>query len=156
MSKPTYVILLATALLFIYNHFIYDPIAGEGPELDALNDLQKQILATLSEMTKLLISLSTALFGLIGYFALENFKKVGKIELKFQADFVAAFCATAISLDFGYIFMEKLVELLSVGVFNPYDRIISIPRNLQIIAFLCALFFSGRLILRNLFKPVRA
>jgi hypothetical protein len=103
-------------------------------------------------MTKLLISLATALFGLIGYFALENFKSVGKIERKYRLDLVLAFSFAALSIDFGYIFMEKWVELLSNGIFEPYDRLIILPRQLQISTFLISLLFACRLIYRNLFK----
>jgi len=147
-----YFILFVVAGIFIYNHFFFDPSAGESPILTELNDLQKETLSTLNEMTKLLISLSTALFGLIGYFALENFKSVGKIERKYRLDLVLAFCFAALSIDFGYIFMEKWVELLSNGIFEPYDRLIILPQQLQITTFLISLLFACRLIYRNLFK----
>lgn len=148
-----YIILFIVGGIFVYNHFFFDPTAGESIILTELDDLQKETLSTLNEMTKLLISLSTALFGLIGYFALENFKSVGKIEKKFRLDLVLAFSFAALSIDFGYIFMEKWVELLSNGIFEPYDRLIILPRQLQISAFLVSLLFASRLIYRNLFKP---
>lgn len=152
-DKATFFILSFAALIFVFNHFLFNPLAGEAPILTELDDLQKQTLSTLNDMSKLLISLSTALFGLVGYFAMENYKAAGTIERKFRIDLIAAFCATAISIDFGYIAMEKLVELLSNGIFQPYDNLISLPRNLQVIFFLIALFFCARLIYRNLFKP---
>jgi len=147
-----YGILTIVAAIFIYNHFLFNPLVGEAPILVSLDDLQKETLSTLNEMTKLLISLSTALFGLIGYFAFENYKAAGQIERKYRTDLLLSFSAAAISIDFGYISMEKLVELLSQVVFQPYDRLIAMPRNLQVIAFLIALFFCARLICRNLFK----
>lgn len=147
-----YIILFSVGGIFVYNHFFFDPTAGESIILTELDDLQKETLSTLNEMTKLLISLSTALFGLIGYFALENFKSVGKIEKKFRLDLVLAFSFAALSIDFGYIFMEKWVELLSNGIFEPYDRLIILPRQLQISTFLISLLFASRLIYRNLFK----
>ena len=147
-----YIILFGVVGILIYNHFFFDLDAEESPVLVTLNDLQKEALSTINEMTKLLISLSTALFGLIGYFALENFKSVGKIENKFRIDLTLAFCSVALSIDFGYIFMEKLVELLSNGIFQPYDKLLILPRKLQIISFLVSLLFAGRLIYRSLFK----
>lgn len=146
------IILTLVGIIFIYNHFFFNPSAEEAPILSSLDDLQKQTLATLNEMTKLLISLSTALFGLIGYFALENYKTSGKVEKKYSIDLVVSFSATALSIDFGYIFMEKLVELFSNGIFQPYDSLISLPRNLQVVFFLVGLFFCGRLIYRNMFE----
>jgi hypothetical protein len=146
-----FVVLFSVLAIFIYNHFFFSPLAGENPILTVLNDLQKETLSTLNEMDKLLISLSTALFGLIGYFALENHKSVGKIDKQYRLDLVLAFCAAALSIDFGYIFMEKWVELLSNGIFQPYDNLIILPHKLQIVSFLIALFFAGRFIYRNLF-----
>lgn len=147
-----YGIMFTIGGVFIFNHFFFNPSAGESAILDHLNDLQKETLSTLNEMTKLLISLSTALFGLIGYFALENFKSVGKIERKYRIDLVLAFGFAALSIDFGYIFMDKWVEQLSNGIFQPYDTLIILPQQLQIITFLVSLFFACRLIYRNLFK----
>lgn len=147
-----YIILFIIGGIFIYNHFLFDPSAEEAPILTELNDLQKETLTTLNEMTKLLISLATALFGLIGYFALENFKSVGKIEMRYRLDLVLAFSCAALSIDFGYIFMEKWVELLSMGVFQPYDKLTLLPQQLQIVSFLISLLFACRLIYRNLFK----
>ena len=153
------IILILVGIIFIYNHFFFNPLADEAPILSELDDLQKQTLATLNDMSKLLISLSTALFGLIGYFALENYKSAGKVENKFRIDLVLSFSATALSLDFGYIFMEKLMELLANGIFQPYDFLISLPRNLQVICFLVGLFFAARLIYRTMFEtdnPVKS
>lgn len=147
-----YTILLFVLGIFVYNHFLFNPKIGESLIIDELDDLQKETLSTLNEMTKLLISLATALFGLIGYFALENFKSVGKIEQKFRLDLVLAFSFSALSIDFGYIFMEKWAELLSFGVFQPYDKLIILPRQAQITTFLISLFFASRFIYKNLFK----
>jgi hypothetical protein len=146
-----YIILFVVFAIFIYNHFFFNPLAGESPILTELNDLQKETLTTLNEMDKLLISLSTALFGLIGYFALGNYTSHNKIEKKYRLDLVLAFCCAALSIDFGYIFMEKWVELLSNGIFQPYDNLSILPHKLQISFFLIALFFAGRFIYRNLF-----
>jgi hypothetical protein len=148
-----YGIMTAIGCIFIYNHFFFNPSAGEARILDQLNDLQQATLSTLNEMTKLLISLSTALFGLIGYFALENYKSLGRIERKYRIDLVLAFGFAALSIDFGYIFMDKWVEQLSHGIFQPYDTLIILPQQFQIITFLLSLFFACRLIYRNLFKP---
>lgn len=154
MQKPLslYAILTVVVVIFIYNHFFYDPTAEEAVRVTELNDLQKEVLSTLNEMTKLLISLATALFGLVGYFALENFKAVGKIDAKFRYDLTLSFCAAAISIDFGYVFMEKWVELLAIEIFAPYDQMVILPQKLQLIFFLISLFFAGRLVYRNLFK----
>lgn len=147
-----YLILFLVASVFVYNHFFFNPAAEESLILEQLNDLQKETLSTLNEMTKLLISLSTALFGLIGYFALENFKSIGRIERTYRLDLVLAFSFAALAIDFGYIFMEKWVELLSNGIFDPYDRLIILPQQLQIISFLISLLFACRFVYRNLFK----
>lgn len=151
-SEPSYLIPIVTAIIFLVNHIFFMPLAEESIILTSLDNLQEQVLSTLNEMTQLLISLSTALFGFIGYFAFEKYKSSGKIEKEFRYDFFMSACAAAISIDFGYIFMEKLVELLSNGIFKPYDFILSIPRNCQVVFFFTALFFCGRLIYRNLFK----
>ena len=145
-----YIILFTSFGIIIYNHFIFNPSANEGLILTELNDLQKQSFNTLMEMTKLLISLSTALFGLIGYFALEHYKTSGKIEQKCQIDLIAGFCLSALSIDFGYVFMEKWVEILSVGIFQPYDKLTRLPQNLQIISFIMALVFTGRFVIKVL------
>lgn len=146
------IILLLSLGIIIYNHFFFNLLANEGLIVTELNDLQKESFNTLMEMTKLLISLSTALFGLIGYFALENYKTTGRIEAKYQIEVVAGFCLSALSIDFGYIFMEKWVEILSIGVFQPYDKLTRLPQNLQIISFLAALVFIGRYIVKILFN----
>lgn len=151
-NVKVYVILIISLGILIYNHFFFNPVADEGLILTVLDDLQKQSFSTLMEMTNLLISLATALFGLIGYFALENFKVSSRIELKYQIDLVVGFCLSALSIDFGYIFMEKWVEILSIGVFQPYDRLTRLPQNLQIISFMIALVFTGRFIIKILFK----
>lgn len=145
------ILFLAFGILF-FNHFVFSASAEESLVVTDLNELQKQSFNTLMEMTKLLISLSTALFGVIGYFALENYKTSGRINLKYRIDIVAAFCLSALSIDFGYIFMEKWVEILSIGIFNPYDKLTRLPQNLQLISFLAALSFTGRFIIQILFN----
>ncbi len=146
------IILFLALVIIVYNHFFFNPLAEEGLVVTELNDLEKESFNTLMEMTKLLISLSTALFGLIGYFALENYKTVGRIEKRYQIEIVTGFCLSALSIDFGYIFMEKWVETLSIGIFQPYDRLTRLPQNLQIISFISALIFIGRFVVKVLFN----
>ena len=147
-----YCIIFIVACILVFNHFFYDPSAREAVILTELNDLQKETLSTIKEMTNLLISLSSALFGLIGYFAFENYKSKGIVEDSLRIDLTLAFCATVISIDFGYIFMEKWVELLANGIFQPYDKLITIPQKLQLFSFLIALAFTGRIVYKNIFK----
>ena len=139
-------------ILFIYNHFLYDPQPSPHPIISQLNDLQKQAISLLSEITKLLISLSTALFGAIGVFTLQYYKQDKKLPTRLRRDAILASIFAALSIDFGYIFMEKWVELLANGIFAPFDRIVTIPQTLQFTTFLLALFFAGSLILRELTK----
>lgn len=139
-----FAIIIVTGI-FITNHLIFRSPIKPTIILDSLNELQKASHDTLTEMSKLLISLATALFGLLGFFALENYKANGlKIDQKYLTDLVLAFLAAALSIDYGYVFMEKWVEELSMGVFNPYDKVVLIPQNLQLFTFLIAFFFSGR------------
>lgn len=151
LSRSKYVILISLLIIvFIYNHFIYNPQPAPYPILTQLNDLQKQSLITISELTKLLISLSTGLYAVIGIFVLQYYKADKILSTKLRDDTILAFTFAALSIDFGYIFMEKWVELLANGIFAPFDRIVTIPQTLQLVTFLLALFFTGRLVLKEL------
>ena len=83
---------------------------------------------------------------------LELWKVERRIMKNLTALFILLISFAALSIDFGYIFMEKWVELLSIGIFEPYDKLIILPQQLQITTFLISLLFACRLIYRNLFK----
>jgi hypothetical protein len=150
-----YTIIIASLVIILYNHFLFTMPAEPSPIVTELNDLQKQAFSTLTDMTKLVISLSTALFGLIGYFALESFKAGRRMNDNYKLELVAAFSSAAVSIDFGYIYMDKWAEQLSIGIFRPNGRLVILPQQLQVVFFLLSLFFAGKLIYRNLFtnKP---
>lgn len=150
--EPVYLIPIISIIVILINHVFFKPLAGESLILTSLNNLQEQILSTLNQMTQLLISLSTALFGFIGFFIFEKARATGKVEKKYRIDFFTSACAAALSIDCGYIFMEKLIVLLSMGIFQPYDILLNVPRIGQILFFFISLFCCGRLIYRNFFN----
>ena len=145
-------LILFVVAVIVFNHFIYNPVAGPHPAKHTLNELEKQSLALLLEMTKLLFSLSTALFALIGFFVVTIGKDGGELETTSRRDAIVAFAFAALSIDFGYIFMEKWVELLGNSMFAPFDFIVLLPHSLQFITFCLALFFSACLALREMPK----
>lgn len=141
---------VSLAVIFIFNHFFYSPTPDPDRKRITLNDLEKQSLELLLEMTKLLFSLSTALFGLVGVFVLQargNGRPLGRESYR---NAVLAFGCAAVSIDFGYVFLEKWVELLANGLFTPFERMVAWPQTLQFTTFLLALFFAGALALREL------
>lgn len=150
---PTHIICAIVAIvLLVVNHAIYSPLAAEFPAKESLNVFEKESLSTIFGMTELLISLCTALFGGICYFMLEHYKIEKKINKGHRLHFVVAVCASILSIDCGYIFMEKMSELLALRIFNIEDKLITIPKTFQIIYFIISLIFTGTLVLKISFQ----
>jgi len=82
-----------------------------------------------------------------------SYKSKGKIDDRHKIDIILAFSLAALSIDFGYIFMEKWVEMLSIGIFIPFDNLVRLPQLLQLLTFLLSLLFTGRLVYKILFLP---
>lgn len=146
------VIIIITFGILVFNHLFFEPFAEPSIIIEKLNDLQKEILKNLNDRTNLLISLSTAIFGLIGYFALESYKLNRKIDEKLKIDLILTLVLTILSIDFGYISMEKLIEMLSLGIFSPFDNLIRLPKVFQLLTFLLSIFFSGSLVYKLMFN----
>ncbi len=144
---PRLLLFAVLIAIFVYNHFFYDLQPAVAPERHTLDELEKKAIDTIFEMTKLLFSLATALFGLIGVFVFQHIKNEARLLKASQHKAVFAFVFEALSIDFGYVFMEKWVELLANGLFLPFDRLVTIPQTLQFSTFLVALYFAGDLAL---------
>jgi hypothetical protein len=128
----------------LYNHFFFNPSPEPSIPIEELNSLQKGALDGIQAMSKLLLTLSTALFGFIG---LVVFKQTGfelsNYRVKLQIILMVAF--TVLSIDYGFILLEKLTEQLANEHFNPFELMISFPQIMQFVMFLIALLFSARL-----------
>lgn len=132
------------ALVVVFNHFFFNPQPRPSPSISELSSLQKGALDGMQEMSKLLLTLSTALFGFIG---LVVFKQSGfeltNYRVKLHILLMVAF--TVLSIDYGFILLEKLTEQLANDHFNPFELMISFPQIMQFVMFLVALLFSARL-----------
>lgn len=132
------------ALVVVFNHFFFNPPPRPSAPIDDLSSLQRGALDGMQEMSKLLLTLSTALFGFIG---LVVFKQTGfeltNHRVKLQILLMVAF--TVLSIDYGFILLEKLTEQLANNHFNPFELMISFPQIMQFVMFLVALLFSARL-----------
>lgn len=155
-SLPELILYVFFFAVLIFNHFFYTPVADPGLIKESLNDLEKETIKTLNEMSKLIISIATALFGLIGFFAFESYKATGSMDARYKIDLIAAFGFAALSIDFGYIFMAKWTELLANGTFLPYDTMVVLPQKLQFVSLFIALVFAARMVSRMLFKQEKA
>lgn len=152
MAKQVWSVLFVAALIgiFLFNHFIYDLQPSPQLELKSLTDVQKESLSLLRETTQLLFSLATAAFGAIGVMTLHITRTASSSPSSVRANAIAAFVFAALSVDFGYVYIEKWAELLANGVFAPFEPLVTIPQTLQLVSFLLALFFLARLALQQL------
>jgi hypothetical protein len=128
----------------LYNHFFFNPSPQPSVPMDELSSLQKGALDGIQAMSKLLLTLSTALFGFIGLvvFKQSNFE-LSNYRVKLQIILMVAF--TVLSIDYGFILLEKLTEQLANELFNPFELMISFPQIMQFVMFLVALLISARL-----------
>ena len=132
---------------FFFNHFIYDISPSPAPISTVLNDLQKESLNIIKKITELLITLATIIFGAIGIFVFQSYKSNKQLPKGQKIIAVIAFSLAALSIDFGYIYLEKWVELLANGIFVPFDPFITIPQTLQFCTFIISLLFWAIFIL---------
>ncbi len=128
----------------LYNHFFFNPSPQPSVPMNELSGLQKGALDGIQAMSKLLLTLSTALFGFIGLvvFKQSNFE-LSNYRVKLQILLMVAF--TVLSIDYGFILLEKLTEQLANDHFNPFELMISFPQIMQFVMFLVALLLSARL-----------
>ncbi len=133
--------------VIIYNHFFLELTAGPGIREYTLQDMHKEVIAHLREMTKLMISLALGIIGLLGYFSTRGGSASFALDQRTKIPLVLAFCMAMLSIDFGYIFMEKWVEIMTLGVFDPYDNLVHIPYQLQIGTFILSLISLGAMLL---------
>jgi hypothetical protein len=150
MSKAQLIVGITILLVIvIYNHFLYDVRPRPQVIQSTLTDHQKESLRILGEMTKLLITMATAVFGVVAFFVTEQYRKGKSLSAPSWRDAVLAFASAGLSVDFGYVLMEKWVELLANGMFAPFERLVTTPQTLQFSAFLVSLVFLARLALRE-------
>ena len=137
-------------VIVIYNHFFLEIFAAPDLIKTQLNDLQKEIVSHTKEINNLLISLSTGIFVLIGYMSTSGGSGKFMVQRKSIIPLILCFCFSALSIDFGYIFMQKWIQMLHLGIFNPEDNLVKIPHILQIISFLLSLIFLAILIINSI------
>ena len=110
LRRQRLALLLVLSVLFIFNHFVYDLQPGPAPVVTSLSPSQEKTWETILEMTKLLFSLSTAIFGFVGIFAVLHLRNERRLNRSSVNSATLAFVFAAISIDFGYIFLEKWSE----------------------------------------------
>lgn len=150
LKRQRVALLLLLSSVFIFNHFFYDLQPGPTPVVTSLSPLQEKTWDTILEMTKLLFSLSTAIFGLVGIFAVLHIKNERRLSKPSINSATLAFAFAAISIDFGYIFLEKWAETFGNSMFVPFDRFLTIPQTLQFSCFLMSLLFAANLALSEM------
>lgn len=138
--------------VIVFNHFFFSPTMGPAIVLNELNSFQTQTLSLLLEMSRLLITLSTALLGIIGLLFIEYYKAKNEFVRISGLEASIAVGMVLISIDFGYIFMEKWVEMLLNETFRPFDRLVMYPQKMQFVTFFLSLMFAFWLAYRILIQ----
>ena len=119
-------------------NFIPDP----SPPLDGnLTEVNKKCLDLLIDSTKLFMTWSIALIGVLAYFIRFGFEKrvqFSKMEIFFGG---GAIVLSLFSLFFGHLIIEYLIEMLSFDIFNPLDSVLIWYIRLHYFAFLFSLIF---------------
>jgi hypothetical protein len=128
-----------TAAVLIYNHFIFDADPGPTLRVTVLDDLQKQSLDVIKDLTQLLISVATALLGAVGVFVMQHYKDGRPLKPGQFPRAVTALSFAALSIDSGYIYLEKLAETLGNNMFVPFAYPVALPQALQFAFFFIAL-----------------
>lgn len=146
----TSIVFLFVIIIICYNHFFYTGPAEPTLFIESLNNLQENALDKMSTMIELLISLSTAIFAVVGFFTTEKFKSIEKIGGKNLFFASCSISFAALSIDFGYIAMQKWVELLGNQMFNPFDSIVTTPLRRQFYSFFLSIIFLGLFIYNSL------
>lgn len=154
LRRQRLALLVVLSAVFIFNHFLYDLQPSPTPVVTSLSPSQEKTWETILEMTKLLFSLSTAMFGLVGVFAVLHIKNERRLSKPSINSATLAFAFAAISIDFGYIFLEKWAETFGNSIFVPFDRFLTIPQTLQFSCFLLSLLFSANLALSEMTRKV--
>lgn len=132
-------VIAAAAAVLLYNHFLYDADPGATPLRDVLNDTEKIALDMIKDLTQLLISIATALLGAVSVFVMQHYKDGRPLRPGQLPRAVAALSLAALSIDSGYIYMEKLAETLGNGMFVPFARQVALPQAMQFVFFFIAL-----------------
>lgn len=140
-------ILLTAAILMNLVLFLLGVPFKEG-QVSEITAMQEKSLELLNGLSNLLIQLAIGLFAFLGYFVLDMHNKNFEKFLKYKNLIYVAFCLIALSINFGYIMQSKLVEMASIGLFNFKDKVIVIPRYLQLGLMLVAIIFSGRILFK--------
>lgn len=151
-NKLTILVLIFVAIVIAYNQFVIVSFAETNLAYNDLNKLQELSLEKLTQMTELLISLGTAIIGLIGYLTVSKYKEIINISDKEKFFAIASISFSTLSIYFGYTSLEKWVELLSNDMFNPYDPLVEKPHKLQFTYFFISIILLGIFILSTINK----
>lgn len=139
------VLLIALGFLLILFaiEFLLAPTLGAGEKLESLTNLQELTMQTLIEKTNLLISLSTGLFGLMGYFIVYLTKKEISTSKFTRIVIILTIGFTILSIHLGYLYLHNWGEMLFEGIFRPFDPMLATFQKLQFFSFLTAIIFAA-------------
>lgn len=130
-----YIAIAGTALLLIALFKIYVSAPFVEEEITSISIVQEKQLEMYSEMIKLLITLSTFLFGAIG----GMFAHFYEAKTTPRSQMFLAFAGIALagaSLLFGYFSYQRVVWMLQVKAFNLSEPHIAWASHLQFLLFI--------------------
>ena len=108
-----------------------------GPALEGeLSEVQKQVLKTLIDSTKLLISWSLALIGALGFLVKTKISKEVDIPDYSKIAIVIGLSLAILSLYFGYLVVSGVLNSLSHDLLDIRDPSIALPATLQFLTLI--------------------
>ncbi len=136
---PNILFVILLILGFIWVLFFFKPAPGPELAIKTLDALQNKSIDIIIEMNRQMMSLALLLLAGVGAFVANKYS-TGKIE-SFIARLFLTFSSlfAVFSILFGYFLYDKIVEMLSHGMFNSNSPLISLPQALQ----LYCLWFSA-------------
>ena len=131
-NLPNILFLTVLVVGSVWVLFFFNPAPSPELAIKTLNTFQKQSIDIVIEMNRQMLSLALLLLAGVGAFVVNKYS-TGKIE-SYAARLLLVFSSlfSIFSILFGYFLYDKIVEMLSNEMFNPYSPLISQPQFLQL------------------------
>ena len=150
-----YVQFLAVGCVLLVLEVLLTKVSLVEPRVSDLNELQKRRLDIYIDLTKLLITASGVTIGAITGFVLNRDKSIQFSPSQLRK-IVASWGLAGVSMYCGYLSIQQVIWMLSVGFFDLYEAHLWLPSRLQFLTLLASIAVFADFIHGSLNKPEAA